>query len=75
MDTTLATHRAYLLKTLDDLSNGTVPVNVANAVVDVSEQYLRSIHQEWQMRVYTVENNMIDNAKITPILEHNPEKE
>lgn len=73
MDNTLSGHRNYLLRTIDGLLEGNVPVNVASAVAEVSEQYFRSVQQEWNMRVYTVENNIVDNRTIDAVLEHKSE--
>lgn len=57
----LQKHRQKLLNAMDHLSDGSMSVNVAAATAAISDQYIKSIEQEFQIRVFCAERNISHN--------------
>jgi hypothetical protein len=60
--------RSVLMKTIEGVIEGRVPVAHAGAIANLSEQVHKSIEQEWDMRVYANEHFRLDAPQVIALI-------
>lgn len=61
--------RNALLTSIEAVIEGRMSISQGNTVALLSEQFYKSVDQEWEMRVYANQHINLDNAKVIRLLE------
>lgn len=61
--------RGLLLASIESVVDGRMSISQGNTVAVLSEQFHKSISQEWEMRVYANEHISLDSARVVRLLE------